>query len=210
MGDLQSTYAGIGSRTTPERVVSLMTRLGKELAALNWRLRSGGSGAADLAFEAGVRSQHPPDHWVHYMEIYLPWPGFDQRGVLACDYSLRERPTAVQAWALARSVHTHWDNLKDSGRKLHARNSFQILGPQLLDPVDYVVYYSKPMDNGEVSGGTRTAVEIARLFKVREINLYTVQAQDALEHALHTECGDPLLEVWLTLQRAAVKERVFG
>ena len=46
-------YAGIGSRSTPSSILSIMTILGKTLAQNGYILRSGGAEGADKAFEIG-------------------------------------------------------------------------------------------------------------------------------------------------------------
>lgn len=49
------TYAGIGSRNTPEPVLALMQRCATRLEVLGYTLRSGGANGADSSFEAGCR-----------------------------------------------------------------------------------------------------------------------------------------------------------
>lgn len=46
-------YTGIGSRETPEEVLSLFTIVGEFLAKKGYILRSGGAKGADKAFEVG-------------------------------------------------------------------------------------------------------------------------------------------------------------
>jgi hypothetical protein len=68
-------YTGVGSRDTPEEVLSVMRTLAKCLARAGYTLRSGGAEGADAAFESGA--QEVPQA---KMQIYLPWRGFTGNG----------------------------------------------------------------------------------------------------------------------------------
>ena len=59
-------YTGIGSRTTPEHILKLMTKIGKYLALNGYVLRSGGANGADTAFEIGC------DEGKGVKEIFIP------------------------------------------------------------------------------------------------------------------------------------------
>ena len=61
------TYAGIGSRRTPDDVLEQMTQLAQELGKLGWTLRSGGADGADRAFQDGAEAVGGR------REILLPW-----------------------------------------------------------------------------------------------------------------------------------------
>lgn len=199
-------YTGVGPRDVSDGAAVVMTRLGHHLAMKGYILRSGGAGGSDHAFETGVREAIPQVMWDGAMEIYLPWAGFDDRGDLTCDYVLNRLPGKLQAWALARDVHTHWNNLKDGGRKLHSRNAFQVLGKSLNAPSDYIVYCNRIGPNGEPGGGTRTAVMIARKFSVREINIFTHAALAIVNAVIDEDWPDPLDEIWRRLQLLELRE----
>lgn len=51
-------FAGIGSRQTPQEILSLMRKTGASLTEKGLILRSGGATGADSAFEAGCDSIH--------------------------------------------------------------------------------------------------------------------------------------------------------
>lgn len=138
------TYAGIGSRETPEPILDYMRRAARRLGDLGWVLRSGGAGGADSAFESGLRESHP-------REIWLPWPGFSGRSG-----SLLPSP---EAFTLAATFHPAWDKLSRGGTALHARNCHQILGGSLDQPVRMVLCWTK---EGKGSGGTGQALRIAK------------------------------------------------
>ena len=46
-------YTGVGSRETPQEVLSLMREYSRIMALLGWSFRSGGANGADTAFYDG-------------------------------------------------------------------------------------------------------------------------------------------------------------
>lgn len=60
------SYTGVGSRQTPETILSCIGDLGRKLAQQNWVLRSGGTLGVDAAFERGC------DQAQGKKEIFLP------------------------------------------------------------------------------------------------------------------------------------------
>lgn len=148
-------YAGVGSRETPEDILKKMTDIAAHLAGYDWLLRSGGADGADLAFEAGC------DKVGGVKEIYLPWQGFNRSS------STLHAPSQ-DALILASTLHPAWDRLSYGGRKLHARNCHQVLGEDLDKPVDLLVCWTP---KGREAGGTATAMKLAKMYKIRIINL---------------------------------------
>lgn len=164
------TYAGIGSRKTPPRVLDFMQYLGWRLARNGYLLRSGAAAGADTAFETGcTRAQGQKEIWV-------PWSGFGDR----CE------PGFVPLeghFALAQDLHPKWHFLSAAARKLHARNVGQILGADLASPVDFVVCWtpdgcSQDSDRTAATGGTGTAIALASRHGIPVFNL---QADGAYE-----------------------------
>jgi hypothetical protein len=80
----QRSYAGIGSRQTPDHVLAAITAVAKVLAERGYILRSGGAEGADTAFEKGAGKA---------TEIFLPWRGFNQND----SRPLRTEPTGHRA-----------------------------------------------------------------------------------------------------------------
>ena len=150
----QSTkyYTGIGSRSTPENILENMTSYAKRLSLFGYTLRSGGADGADTAFEKGSLRN----------EIYLPWHNFNGRE--------GKSSIPIEAFDIAENIHPNWQACRDGARKLHARNIQQVLGKDLETPSEFVVYWAKE-SNGEVQGGTRTAVELARQHSIPTYNL---------------------------------------
>ena len=147
-------YAGIGSRKTPAEVLRLFTAVAFVLGRdRGWTLRSGAAPGADTAFETGALmasvGHDSPDP-----EIYLPWPGFEGRS--ASQVRL-ESPTR-EATKLASTYHPAWTRLSQGARRLHARNSHQVLGAMLDSPVERIVCWTP---NGSGTGGTGQALRLA-------------------------------------------------
>lgn len=148
-------YAGIGSRSCPQEILDKITFIAEKLGANGWLLRSGGADGADKAFETGC------DNVNGQKEIFIPWPGFNG------SKSLLNTPNK-DAFILASTIHPAWDNLSHGGKKLHARNCYQVLSSDLLTPANLIICYTL---NGKDIGGTRTAIVLARKYNIKIINL---------------------------------------
>lgn len=168
-------YTGIGSRETPNDILDRMTRLGSWFSELDWVLRSGGAEGADRAFERGVRVGKQCD-------TYIPWKGFAKHSDNPMIGS--EFDTWEEAQELASTIHPAWERCSRGAKALHARNVYQVLGSDLKTPSKFVVYYAKETKTGEVSGGTRTAVMLARQHNIPCVNM------------LHDGWFDQLQKVW--------------
>lgn len=149
-----SAYAGIGSRETPEDVLSAFVKLAAELSEQGHVLRSGGAPGADSAFQEGAYPNH---------EIFLPWPGFNE--IDAGDAELIE--PIEHAYLIAETFHPAWSRLGQGARRLHARNSHIILGADLQDPVEFVICWTF---DGKVKGGTAQGIRIAEDSNIPIIN----------------------------------------
>ena len=150
------SYAGIGARTTPQPILSIMEKLGAVYAKMNYTLRSGGAAGADSAFESGCLRHDGP------MEIYLPWSGAFDRSRKHKHYI--QKPSR-KAFDIAGEFHPAWNKCSSVARKFHARNSHQILGENLDDPASFVVCWHLG------AGGTMQAIRIAEKYDVTIINL---------------------------------------
>lgn len=60
------------------------------------------------------------------------------------------------------------------GQRAHTRNVFQVLGADLRSPSSFLVCWAPwdPRSAGDVTGGTRTAVRLARSFGIPVFNLF--------------------------------------
>lgn len=152
-------YAGIGSRQTPKEVLDVMTNIASYLEKNNWILRSGGAIGADSAFEKGVSE---PEH----KEIFY-----------ANDISTNKYGNADIALKLVDAFHPAPSKLSQYARYLMARNSYQVLGTDLVlknntlefsSPSDLIICWTK---DGKEIGGTSQAMRIAKYAGIPIINL---------------------------------------
>lgn len=160
-------FAGIGSRKTPRSVCIAMTKLTSLLTRDGWVLRSGGADGVDIACENGVVSPE-------LKEIYLPWKGFN--GNKSPLY-----PASDDAFLLAAQHHPYWKKLKPGPKKLHARNSHQILGKDLQTPSSFVICWTI---DGTATGGTGQAIRIADAKDIPVFNLFNEADRIALTQFL--------------------------
>ena len=181
----QPKYTGVGSRSTPDDVLELMTALAVDLRAIGYTLRSGGAEGADTAFGAGAK---------HQAHIFLPWANFGtvEPGALAITFAQAIDPDVT---AIARGVHPAWNNLTDGPRKLHARNVRQVLGVSLKEPSDFLLCWTP---EGRDLGGTATAIRLAHQ---RAVPVYNLGHDDVLDkfQTLGIRAITPALTVPTTL-----------
>lgn len=137
------SYAGIGSRETPETHLMDMENIAMRLALKGWLLRSGGAKGADTAFARGCK-------------------------VVAGHMITRIATMEPLALAHASLFHPAWDKCDEHARALHARNSLVMMGDWLDDPVKFVVCWTP---NAEVTGGTGQALRIAAALTIPVFNI---------------------------------------
>jgi hypothetical protein len=148
-------FTGVGSRKTPQNIQNLMMVLSGYLAVSNFILRSGGADGADLAFETGTDRRNGEK------EIWVPWIGFNNSTSLLLP--------SPESFDIAATIHPAWNKLKDSHKKLHARNVHQVLGKDLKTPSKFLICYT---EDGFPSGGTATAIRLAYEREIPVYNLY--------------------------------------
>ncbi len=146
-------YAGIGSRQTPPDIQHKMTEIAHRLDSMGYYLRSGGAQGADTAFELGANKK----------QIFLPWDGFNGRRENGKDYIV---PPYNEA--LVELFHPNPLLLSKAGRKLMSRNSYQVLGPTLDNPVDFVLCWTR---DGKSGGGTGQALRLAKAYNIPIFNM---------------------------------------
>lgn len=172
-------YTGVGSRTTPPAVQSMMTTIATRMARDGYTLRSGGADGADSAFERGAAAGGGQ------AEIYLPWAGFNghAHGIVRL---------SLEAEALARSTHPAWSRLSPAARRLHTRNANQVLGLDLRTPAAFVVCWTPDGCTSAATrtartGGTATAILIAERYAVPVFNLQHPDTEHRLERMMAAE-----------------------
>jgi hypothetical protein len=147
-------YAGIGSRKTPKSMAPLMRDAAFYLSD-NWdaTLVSGGASGADTFFEYGCDCNNGKK------EIWLPELGFNG----STSTLLPSKP----AFIIAERFVPHWSSCNAWARAAHARNSHQVLGEDLMQPVNFILCWTP---GGAKVGGTATALSIAEEFNVPVFN----------------------------------------
>jgi hypothetical protein len=150
-------YTGIGSRKTPRPILTLMEKLGEQFAKRGLTLRSGGAPGADSAFEKGCDAQNGKK------EIFIPWKNFNKNS--------SNLTNPIQgAYELAKEIHPNWLKCSKASQKLHARNIHQVLGKDLKTPTSFIIYWAE-IKNGQIKGGTATAVNLAKKLNIQSFNL---------------------------------------
>lgn len=161
-----NAYAGIGSRETPNHILTMMRRIAAAMQDHGWLLRTGGADGADSAFETGAyEACDSPE-----IELYLPWHGYNKRA-----FPHMYTPTK-DGYDLAAQFHPAWSRCSQGARALHARNSHIILGPDCDDPVKLVICWTP---GGSASGGTGQGIRLARHYgiPVHDLGVHKVMAE---------------------------------
>lgn len=170
-------YAGIGSRETPVPILSIMRKYALAVASTHI-LRSGGASGADDSFYQGakfgckLKGLKPESR----IEIFLPWDGFN--GFKKEKHNFCYPEPSLAASIIAQKYHPNYDRLKNPAKLLMARNSMQVLGRLLTNPVDFVVCYTS---DGKDSGGTGQAIRIA---EDRNIPIYNLFFKESYEFCM--------------------------
>lgn len=176
----------VGSRETPDNILKFMELLSYKLCVKGYIPRSGGADGADTAGEDGWWNYILEGKGINEAEIYIPWDGFNKRfeatrGVIVAS----ELDNWKEAQGIASKIHPVWENLKSGAKSLHTRNIYQVLGKDLATPSKFLVCYAKPQGDS-VSGGTRTAYELAKQNKIPCFNLYDSATIDRINKFLES------------------------
>jgi hypothetical protein len=197
-----SSYAGVGSRTTPVPILHKMAHIAERLEKLGFTLRSGAAPGADTAFAAGA---------VARAHIFLPWPSFlahTNSATPSPGVIVHERPTS-EAFRVAEQIHPDWKRLSDTARALMARDSHQILGADLRSPCDFVVCWTPDgtqtrAGRGRRTGGTGQAIALADRWDRPVFNLRNPDALDRLAWWLDARAATRLSG---RVEHAALREK---
>ena len=167
---VEKFYTGIGSRETPKTPSLLFFLIGKTLAKWGFTLRSGHAVGADKAFEDGCDSSRGKK------EIWLPWKGFNGSD---SNFIVSDK----KAFDLAENFHPNWNKLSIGAKKLHARNTHQILGKDLLTQSEFIICWTK---DGKGSGGTGQALRIGKAYNIPilDLGIYNEKDIDTMQIAI--------------------------
>jgi hypothetical protein len=175
-------YTGVGNhKITPDDVCASFTRLATWLERLHFILRSGGAERADESFERGVSD---PAH----KQIFFPQRTFRGRAATANGpYHIVAPDLIMQARLIVARIHPAWSAVEYSERhgspfaaQAHIRNVFQVFGMDLATPSKFLVCWAPLDGQGSVTGGTRTAYELARSRGIPTYNFAVDEEKDAL------------------------------
>ena len=151
-------YTGVGSRETPVSILKTMLQIASRLEMAGWTVRTGDADGADAAFRQ-----------VKTKQVFAP------------------NMAEAKGIALAAKFHPAWNRCSDFAKRLHGRNSYQVLGKDLKSPSSFVICWTqdKAISHAERSittGGTGTAISIADHYKIPVFNL---ERSDHLERVMN-------------------------
>lgn len=149
---------GIGSRSTPARILKIFEEFGAKAKELGWFIRSGHASGADYAFEKGAKK-----HCI----AYLPWHGFNSEDPLLATSYVSPYPISWVIDILKKYRPNHFSNSIGVQKLMH-RNVFQLFGIENKQHSNVVIAYT---NNGLPVGGTGLNLRIAKDYNIPIINL---------------------------------------
>ena len=183
-------YTGVGSRETPQEVLSLMREYSRIMALKGWSFRSGGANGADTAFYDGW-CDASEEAEIPYGEVYLPWNGFNDFTIGDdCCILVANKELIRKAQEILKTVHPAYDKLTRGPLALHTRNVFQVLGKDLQTPSKGLVGYAKTDKKGSPMGGTATAINLALRYEIPVRNLYKEEDREFIEEFVERNQND--------------------
>lgn len=194
MAAIRRAIAGIGSSKTPDAAGAELTRIVSLHAAAGFWLYSGGAWGADSFSERGAAPDRKiiiygnPRH--KQGDRYESIPPQDAHHVLLKPGPLKDKATEVMSQCVDAS---HWANIVKKGdfvANLYARNTMQVVSPDLKSPVDLVVCWANPdPSDGTVQGGTKGAIRVAERLHIPWYNLAVKEHRERL--AAYIAAGFP-------------------
>lgn len=156
-------WTGIGSREVSDEIATLQIAIGENMAKRGYILLSGGAGGSDENFLKGVCNVDAT-----LAEVWWPWHNFrmdeidfDTSGV-TYEVPSKYMSQVAAVYYEESGIMPWFGNMKQGAQKLHGRNYNQIFSGQST-PASRVVIYAAPENaKGEIKGGTRSGVLIAR------------------------------------------------
>ncbi len=185
LGKIKFRVAVIGSREASVEHCEVLENAAVEIMTLGGKGDSGGAGGLDTALTNAIRTMMTDTGFEGsvFGTIHLPWDGFNDlhAGDLGGACVVNNHDFIIKlAETLAKVARGGYYGLGRGGRSLHSRNPYQILGRNLIDPVN-VVLTSAPFNNrGKVTGGTGTACSIANAMEILVINLQKPHGMEQL------------------------------
>jgi alkylated DNA repair dioxygenase AlkB len=189
------TYAGIGSRQTPQEVLNKMTEIAKYLDGLGYTLQTGftfkdkntglDEEGADKAFSDGAENK-----------ILFGPSGIRKTVNGETSLDTYNPNVTTKSTDVVKEVHPAPEKLSPGALKLMARNTNQIFGKNLDSTVDFVIFYAPETNNPlRPKGGTGQAVEMARRKGIPTINLANSNWREDLKTTLANRSTQPSTKI---------------
>lgn len=181
----------IGTRKDiPSHVEQLFVELIRHYNTKNYLVRSGAAKGVDsyaIKYATNVISYLPKDYFNGYS------PKNDTQTHKFIPLSLLNTTIVKTAYHIATLAHSDWSRvlgiqdkkIREFAILAHTRNVFQVLGHDLKTPSNAVIAYSRLDKQGNPTGGTATAINIAKMYDIKVFNLADEATYNMLAKALN-------------------------
>lgn len=159
--------AAIGSRETPDSILSLMEKTGAWLARKGYIVKSGNATGADQAWARGVNSVDPTS-----LVLSLPWPSYETQAIRKGNMLVLTYPEWMRE--KAKQLHPAWDRLGQGGEKLMIRNI------DIIHGVRQTLCWMNPVKQGGTGQGVRYSLELG----IPVLNLYYPEVRAKIEEKI--------------------------
>lgn len=139
--------ATIGARDISLKTSNFLSEIGKMIVEHGNYIASGGANGSDSSFARGANLVDPTK-----VIIYLPWESYNKELIVKGNHVTWQ--IKLEWEEIAARHHPKWANLKDSVRKLMARNA------GIISRADKVIAY--PNINSPFGGGTSHSMRVAK------------------------------------------------
>lgn len=197
-------FTVVGSRNTPQPELDLLHDYSVRLLGHGLIGRSGGAGGADHQLTLAALKYDSKT-----CEIYLPWDGFEGyvSGHLKGAFIVAPwLDNYAKARSMASDVHPVWSKLGTGVRMMHTRNAYQPLGLDLKTPSEFVLFSAPESNGGVVSGGTATAIKMARDAGIPTFNMRNESQRD--EFAAWLDEWEASNQEWICQKRRVDDEYI--
>lgn len=206
-------FTGVGSReNVPDPILRIAEEITYVLCMRGYDFRSGRAKGMDEAFERGA-ARAEKELGFPVREIWLPRENFrkhahfDPRyGYVPTVDQFNYAGKLLQRTGICKTFFEEPDFI----RQFFGRNVFQIIGEQSggnesSTLSDFVIYYAPENSMGDIKGGTRIAVYLARYLKIPTYNLAIEEQRNAVldrlglyafYRALEDEEWGPVTNAW--------------
>lgn len=177
----------VGSREVKDKkTYTMLSLVGRRIVQAKGMVREGNAGGTDKAFQTGALDEGRILGELPRNVRLTILPALKSRGAEHNPdegiYGFPLLPHRDLAYKIAALIHPAWENCNDFAKDLHSRNVYQVMGKDLLDPSYQLFCYAPPTSEGSITGGTRTAFELAKMLGIPRANFYmTGKAEDGTD-----------------------------